>query len=46
MQSAVDEPLHLLKKLDLSKVDFGCKIEDFLEKVRNNREHNFITFST
>jgi len=45
MQSAVDELLHLLRNLDLSKVDLGCKIDDFLEKIRN-REHNFITFST
>ena len=41
---AVDDPLEILKKLNLLGVDLGSKMADFVQKVGEHKEANFISF--
>ena len=43
---SAEKPLDLLRKLDLSNVDLGSKMDDFVNKVVDHNFDNFITFSS
>jgi hypothetical protein len=42
--NGVDDPLELLKKLDLSECDLGRKIDDYVTQTRLHIDKNFIVF--